>query len=262
MNQKTCPRCGGENGEWNTVCEKCGQDIQAVQAVPAANPMPVNNQQYYQSPMPVNIGVDPGYMFEEDISAADMALYVGDNANVYLPRFQKMKMTGSKISWNWATFFLSVYHIFYRRHLKAGFIYLLISAAFSLPSSVYSIVSSITNMKTVMDAAMANPYNTYGTAATPAINPAGTLLSLLSSGVSLLLLCGIAMFFNSIYYKRAVENIRKAKSMSGDINQYQYLVKSMGGTKIANPLIYAGISVCIGVVAGISAVVAIVSMMV
>jgi|GEM_PF-3542283 len=264
MSQKICPRCGGASGEWAPVCEKCGLDIQMVQATPSASPMPgtaatVNNPQYQQFPAPAYIGVDPNYMFEEDISAAEMALYVGDNAHVYLPRFQKMKMTGSKISWNWATFFLSVYHMFYRRHIKAGLIYMLISYAFSLPSSVYSLVNSITSMSALMESAANDPYNfSY---ATSSVNPAASLLSLISPLVSLLLMCGIAMFFNHMYYKRAVENIRKAKSISGDMNQYQYHLKSLGGTKIANPLIYAGISVGIGIFIGIAFFVVIIGMM-
>ncbi len=145
---KRCPNCGQSNPEFAEFCSHCGRELSASDWSSAPPPPPPqggyvppypppgagNYGEYMPFHMPV---VDPcgGVPKEERIcgvTAEDMAYVTGNNSAYYVPRFQRMDKTGSKISWNWPAFLLTPYWLLFRKNYLAGALVLVFNLLSSL----------------------------------------------------------------------------------------------------------------------------------
>ena len=109
INQKTmfCTKCGSKNNEINLFCSECGNEFERVK---------VKNDVFSK----VNtdkIGEIKNNNFNTnlDIDKNDLEKFINKNSDYYIRKFEDMKITGSKISWNWAAFFLTGNWMLYRK---------------------------------------------------------------------------------------------------------------------------------------------------
>lgn len=125
-----CPKCGTQNPDDSKFCRKCGNLM--------PNSSQGNSQRAVSSePVPKMEGTKVS-------STSSLAQkMIGKNADYYLQKRSELIAKGSKISWNWAAFLLSIYWMIYRKLYLLGFVLLVVSMFFSyIIGGVLSIVVS------------------------------------------------------------------------------------------------------------------------
>lgn len=128
-----CPKCGTQNPDDSKFCRRCG------------NLMPNNRQGSSQRAVSsVNSQPVPKMEGTKVSSTSSLAQkMIGKNADYYLQKRSELIAKGSKISWNWAAFLLSIYWMIYRKLYLLGFVLLVVSMFFSyIIGGVLSIVVS------------------------------------------------------------------------------------------------------------------------
>ncbi|CEI73355.1 DUF2628 domain-containing protein [Romboutsia hominis] len=113
-NQNTifCTKCGDKNNSISLYCSNCGSEF-------------IRTKAEYTRGKSVSINNIAKYSDISDIDIDDIEKFVFKNTHYYNEKFNKIKTTGSKITWNWAAFFLNIYWMLYRKmYLQAGAIFL------------------------------------------------------------------------------------------------------------------------------------------
>lgn len=181
----------------------------------------------------------------EGVLTEEAAEFVQMNSFKYLQNFFYHK--SGKRTFNWAAFFFAPYWFFYRKLYKLGVIFLaimlVVSVAFSLPSSVqkfvadtnewyekYGDVSSLTEEE--MEAAVAQQREIYTS------NPAGVIITAAEGVLSLAIQLFIGFKANKWYYDHTVSKIRQIKSETPEpqlrkLNFYKQGGMSMGKAFLA-----------------------------
>lgn len=111
-----CVKCGNKNRSEALFCEKCGEAINNVTKVPPASG-------------------ERKASLDNDAKNYYDAVIGEKNTNYYLSLFEKFDLTGSKISWNWPVFFLTVYWFLYRKMWGWAAIYFVLHCAIALVGS-------------------------------------------------------------------------------------------------------------------------------
>jgi zinc-ribbon domain len=89
-----CRQCGKEAGAGELFCRQCGAKLS-----------PDRTGSYRSAP-------------PSDVKESDLALFVGKNADKYLPAFQKFTLEGADsfaASWHWPAFFFTFWWTLYRK---------------------------------------------------------------------------------------------------------------------------------------------------
>jgi len=102
-----CQRCGAENADRSAFCSSCGQPL----AAPAAPPP--TDRAYLE------IAIGPR------------------NTDYYVSRFERFASGGSKVSWNWPAFFVTLPWLLYRKMWPHAVLY------FFLPTVFLAVVALI-----------------------------------------------------------------------------------------------------------------------
>ena len=126
-----CNTCGAQTPANEPFCINCGQRLDLLPRQEQAAPQ---GGAYY---IP---GV--GSIRKQDsiggATMEELAMFVGPNAQYYLPRFQSMSRNHSSFSWNWSAFFLNFFYFFYRKMYLVGTILMLFTLVTMIPSFIYS----------------------------------------------------------------------------------------------------------------------------
>lgn len=157
--------------------------------------------------------------------------FIGSNALGYISKFRRIQ-AGSKISFNFAAFFLNPYWFFFRKLYKAGIIFMTLSLALSIlcvPSAIslmdYIESLAVTLPETVdslTEAQMAEITNNTLEAMAP-------FASFFFANILLHFVCGFSA--NHIYKKYVIENAGKAEKMPDKKSAVTHIVK-YGGSSI------------------------------
>ena len=107
--QKTifCTQCGSKNNEGNLFCSECGNKLQEVREKNDSLGK-VNTDKIEQ----INSN---NFSTNLDIDKNDLEKFILKNTDYYISKFEEIKITGNKISWNWSAFFLTGYWMLYRK---------------------------------------------------------------------------------------------------------------------------------------------------
>lgn len=135
--RQVCPNCGQDNPEFSEICGHCGRSLPPKNwsSVPPPPGPPAGGYGEYSPfvrPVIDTFGGVPRDEVIEDATAEEIHQLVGVNTTYYLPRFSKMSKTGSKISWNWAAFFIPPCWLLFRKNLFTGLLVLLFSITRSI----------------------------------------------------------------------------------------------------------------------------------
>ena len=220
-----CPRCGTQNSVDNIFCAVCGTplhrpDESGYGNQPNMGQAPFGFGGWQQGAGQQNqpgagqgpqgpfrtMGYNPyttpygGLSPDEEIdgiSAKDLAIFVGENTQYYLPKFKEMKTTG-KNTINWAAFLLEFMFLIYRKMYLLAVIVFLVSnlvsfgAMFMITGGSFSAITpQMVNMITMM-----------------------------SYAVSLATRFIVGFSFNRIYMNHCFKRIRQLKEQYPDEQEY------------------------------------------
>lgn len=162
--------------------------------------------------------------------------FIGSNALSYISKFRKIQ-AGSKLSFNFAAFFLSPYWYFFRKLYKAGILFMTISVALS----ILSVPSSIAFMEYMQTLASTLPEAAENLTDAHLMEITNGMLEAMKpsfifafANILLHLISGFSA--NHIYKKYVTENAGKAERMADKKSAIAHIVK-YGGASI---LIAAG----------------------
>ena len=233
MNNNICPRCGTENEKEYTFCKNCGTPLNTATNHTENNTYQANTE--YQNSQFTGNSYNIG-----DISQEEMTLFVGKKSYNILPKFAKMEIFQSKVSWCWPVAILSLFFgvsgaslwFFYRKMYKPATLLAVLGAILTL---VTSIVTGIINPELnnsidyILETGNINaifemlnsipPYKLVLYAATTLINDIINILSFI--------LCGIFGFY--IYKNHCIEKIHHFKVYQSESPYYKLGLSSIGG---------------------------------
>lgn len=265
-----CEICGTENESKYKYCKNCGnllnaqsetatapQDFTAQQTVHFENTATDNMQNSFNNELNGVAGVQTtqsgaaysnfGYFTLNDfsgISSEEMASFIGKKANKFLPKFSKMELSGSKISWCWPAAVLGYFFgpmgsalwFFYRKMYKPAFLFSAIGAVLTILTSVLDFntgsqlsvdFSQITDFSSLISAVQESLKSTE-------LSTSGLILSYLSpaiSGFASLASCLISGMFGMNFYKNyCKKRIVEYRSFVADQRYYRIGLASVGGT--------------------------------
>ena len=110
-----CTHCGKENEATNSFCNDCGKPLKRVE-------LSKNNSEGGNS--------RSGYT-SADYSEEEMNTFISKNQMFYLEKFDQIRMTGDKKTWNWSAFLAGTYWMLYRKMYVQGLLYFLASLLLS-----------------------------------------------------------------------------------------------------------------------------------
>lgn len=154
--------------------------------------------------------------------------FIGSNGMNYIAKFKKMQR-GSKISFNFAAFFLGAYWFFYRKLYKAGIVVMTVSLALSIivtpylydMLAVYEKLVPMLEAGTITEAQLLEIYPEMVSASTP-------MALYFFASLLLQLICGF--FANIIYKKYVISHAANAERMKTKAQAMGYIVKHGGAS--------------------------------
>lgn len=118
-----CTRCGAQNSSSSSFCCKCGNQLNPATPqhiephfIPSGN----NTENYTNSNTSYQ---QANYQYNANNQtkfSSDTALYIGQNSEYYIPKFNNLKTLNKKDSWNWCSFLFAPYWFIYRKMYGSG----------------------------------------------------------------------------------------------------------------------------------------------
>ncbi len=221
--QLRCSRCGTLNASDGLFCAVCGTPLKKQvdrqqQQVESGEPY---GQPYDSVPpfsrIPYNPYTTPfgGLHPDEEIDGVavkDLAIFLGQNAHYFLPRFKQMKEKNSN-TWNWSAMFFTHYYLMFRKITWLGALMFAISLLLSVPA-----------MFSYYDA-MLHVYSPD----VPAAFDEQMLFQMISvcNFLSIAIRVFLGMFTNRIYMNQVLRKIRKIRQeKDGHPDYHSALVKN------------------------------------
>ena len=134
---KTCLGCNKKSPADNLFCNYCGRKLDSAEHSNAENkenifgamPWLGVDQSFF-----IYGGLDENEIISDEITAKDMAMYVGSSSAYYLPRFKAMAQTGRTISVNFSAMIFGFAFYFYRKMYLLGSILLVLFLLGTIPN--------------------------------------------------------------------------------------------------------------------------------
>ncbi len=168
-----CQRCGAENADRSAFCSSCGQPLQ-----PPAEPAPPPTDREY-----LELAIGP------------------NNTDYYMSRFERFASGGTKVSWNWPAFFVTLPWLLYRKMWGYAALY------FFLPT-IFLLVVSLT-----LGALFSN-----------------TAAGLVWPVAVVLIFVFVPMYANLLYYRQVASRIAWIKRLRGGTDRQLRALANEGGT--------------------------------
>lgn len=244
MNTNICTECGTENEEEYTFCKNCGAKLKEKEAPNASHTSQGSGTGYNNVP-PYNqyrYGPNgPFYTeFIDGIASDEVAVFVGAKANTVMPKFAKMELTGSKVSWCWPAAILSFLFgplgaalwFLYRKMYKIGLILLSVGIVMTAVVGAMTYETNSKVMSEFFEVFTASDYETslddldeIGTETTP-LDLAADLIEETVNTATLII---TGLFGYYLYKKDCVSKIRSFKTSQPDSRYYRIGLASIGG---------------------------------
>ncbi len=245
MDKNYCPNCSTENEVEYIYCKNCGTQLkfdkepastenkQYSQTAPEQQP-DFKNKSYSQSN-----GYD-GIDFN-GITADEMTDYIGKNSNNILPKFAKMQITMSKISWCWPVAILSILlgplgaaiWFFHRKMYKHATILTVIGALITIIVSIFSPSYSEEVIEALENALIASDIESVISIFSniPTSEVIITYVVSLVEDIANLLTCIICGIYGYHWYKEhCISKIYEYRQLQTDARYYRFGLTSVGGT--------------------------------
>lgn len=173
--------------------------------------------------------VNPNERLGDELTAREVAAYVGPNALNFLYKFRAMLQRKTAVSFNLGAFLFTGLYCFYRKMYALGGILLAIKAACYIPFAINYIpyfqelmAAGATTLSEFMHINTLSPYYQALVSTSAIVQYGGLVLSVLCS-----------LFFNYFYLKKITQQVRiqryRGHAAAGTQQYYQNLSR-MGGT--------------------------------
>ncbi len=230
----TCAHCGTQNSAFAEFCSHCGHSLDAEEWTSSQQQPPFNGE--YREYQPFSAPHRDTYINDSEeidgVKARDLRVFVGQNAQYYLPRFSKLCKRETSVSWNWAAFLLTPYWLWYRKQYLYGTLVLLFEVLQTLCTAFFlygylgaSAVTGYTDLATLMQQHVGDP-----------VFFRWELVVLLCSVIQMLIRIFFGIVGNYLYFRVAKKRIQKWRAEgSSDFE----LSRLGGGTMILGAIAYA-----------------------
>lgn len=225
---KVCTVCGLENNPQANFCNRCGSRL-----IKEEKQESFDFAEYGEFKLPPGMpdplgGIPAQVKFEEDVTAADMACYVGVNTPYYIKAFDAVKRKVNKFNFS-AAIFSGVWFL-YRKQYKVG------ALVFSLETLLYvlryyiSVTYSVKVINSVLDKLGLSLDNTSSftmeqymkmSVEMQKLPMEQQLVAMLPSILFFTQIVGmiiLGVFANKLYYKHCVNKIRLLKDAAAEEN--------------------------------------------
>ncbi|MBP3599610.1 MAG: zinc ribbon domain-containing protein [Clostridia bacterium] len=243
MNKKLCNYCGTENEQHYKYCKNCGNEFPHEREPAAPQFTETTNFVPTPPPMPQPQVMPNNRMNVIDnisgIPTEEVALFVGRKANDILPKFSKMELANSKVSWCWPVAILGAFlgpigaacWFFYRKMYKPALLLSAIGAVIHIAVIILSGDNSINTSDFLSMFAFPDYEEAMGSLSLFAAQ--GTIWQKLAYFIDIItslltcLLCGL-FAFNS-YKNHCVEKINYYRTIQADGRYYKLGLAAIGG---------------------------------
>ena len=138
-----CSRCGTVNPKTNEYCELCRYPLKKTGTkIPGADREVTDengSNTTFAEYMKDQVNVNPEEQVSDELTAREVAAYVGPNSLNFLYKFRNMLQNRTSVSFNLPAFLFNGFYCFYRKMYKVGAVVLLISLLSYVPFLVYYI---------------------------------------------------------------------------------------------------------------------------
>ena len=185
--------------------------------------------------------MNPNEKLGSELTAREVAAYVGPNALNFLYKFRAMLERKTPVSFNLSAFLFTGLYCFYRKMYTLGIIALAVKLACYIPFAVYyipyfkeALAAGATTLSELINITTLSPY----------YQPLMTTSAIVQyGGLILSVLC--ALFFNHFYLKKVTEQVRiqryRGHASAGTEQYYQNLSRVGGTSPLAVFLVVIGI---------------------
>ena len=213
---KICPFCKTVNEDEYVYCKNCGNLLESRENTQDSNVNYTTFRSFEnENTLPVIDGVP----------TEDIAAFVGVKAPVFLRKFVKSEIVGSKTDWNWPVAVLSFFMgpcgaalwFLYRKMYKTGLLLLILGLPILFGPTVINYYSG--NLSSFL----------VETASSNISAGVSSLLLFTFQGIKLLSAIVLSLFADSWYKSFAVKKI-KVFHASADARYYRFGLSAIGGT--------------------------------
>lgn len=270
MDKYICSECGTENEKEYKYCKNCGAPIQETHNPQEKqetsdsgkqeykencynNNFQYNNNKQYQYSANSNYAA-PNYI--DGIPKEELAMYIGRKAYEIMPKFNKMELSQSKISWCWpAAIFGFLFGpmgaalwFFYRKMFKPAIILSVIATVLSIITALLTFDSTSEALNSILSA--------FGTGDIEQIfenlenfEPETTIFTVIADLINEItntatgILCGLFGYY--IYKKHCVEKILAYRTVRLNPSYYHIGLPAIGG--VSGGMLALGIVIMLGI---------------
>lgn len=224
-----CSRCGTVNPAGQERCDLCGYPLKETgERIPAGDRETEDGGTFAEY-VRDQYNVNPNEKLGDELTAREVAAYVGPNALNFLYKFRAMLQRKTAVSFNLGAFLFTGLYCFYRKMYALGGILLAIKAACYIPFAINYIpyfqeqmAAGATTLSEFMHINTLSPYYQALVSTSAIVQYGGLVLSVLCS-----------LFFNYFYLKKITQQVRiqryRGHAAAGTQQYYQNLSR-MGGT--------------------------------
>lgn len=248
-----CSHCGTENEEKYQYCKNCGMPLRTESSEKTNkdyqtfenSQKPDSNNMFYNTPKGFTVDNIEGIPQEE------MSLFIGKKAYEILPKFFKMEVTQSKVSWCWPAAILGLLFgpmgtaiwFFYRKMYKPAVILSVIGTVLAFVISLLTVGSSEINFEVFLNSFANGDYN----AALDSVKNTETLLTMITGAVndiiSLLTFLFSGLYGYHFYKRHCISKIQNFKMYHADQRYYRLGLASIGG--VSGGMVAVGILIIV-----------------
>lgn len=221
-----------EKTEADTICATCGKSSSAEHRFcPFCGKEKASRQNGFAPFATVNFdmmgGVDKTAIIEDDVTAGEVATFVGIKSYRYLPRF----IANKKTSWNWSAFLVPSAWYAYRKMYSLMAIALaafLLSIILMVPfySELYAVISELPLAKT--NAEQTAIMQQAVTTAMQTAEPYKIIMFMLGSVVDFVTMILSGLFGEKAYRSKTITEIKKIKQTSSPEDPMLLIAKKGG----------------------------------
>ena len=221
----SCPNCGTENPGNSRYCLSCGAPLSEKSV---RSPRELSFEEFQRERTRI---FTESFSSFEGISAKEVAIYVRSNVGYFLPRFAAFSK-GAKFDTNFSAFIFSYFYLFFRKMYGLGI------AVFAA-TTLLSIPTLLLDFQMIQEQYVAS-----GLLSEIIWNvPHQETLAIYSVVANLfiwIIRIFLMLFFNRLYYQKAIGDIKKARVFLVDKDEKTILnfFNKKGGTGLIVPLIF------------------------